>query len=77
MAATYAAPRYRIGALVCSGAFVLLNLFFLAGNAFHDRQSTIGVCIVDAILLTAAMMLYRRSRRLRPANPLAQYYRVD
>ena len=77
MAAMGSALQCRIGALVCGGAFVLLSYLLVAGYASHDRPTTLGICVVNAILLIVATKLYRRSRRLRPANPLCQHYQVN
>ena len=58
--------RCRIGALVCVGVFVVLNVVFVAEFASHERPSAVGICLVDAVLLILATTLYRRSRRLVP-----------
>jgi lipopolysaccharide export LptBFGC system permease protein LptF len=77
MAAMCSAHRLRIGALVCVGVFVVLNIFFVSGYASHERPPTVGICLVDAVLLIVATTLYRRSRRPRPADPLCQHYQVN
>jgi hypothetical protein len=77
MAAMCPALRCRTGALVCWGAFVVLNVFFVVGYNSHDRPSAIGICMLDAILLIAGTLLYRRGRRLTPASPLSKHYQVD
>ena len=77
MAAMCLATRCRIGAIVCWGVFVVLNIFFVVGLSPHDRPSAFGIFILDAILVISGTLLYRRSRRLRPANPLSRHYQAD
>jgi peptidoglycan/LPS O-acetylase OafA/YrhL len=77
MAAVWPASRFRIGALVCWGACVVLSIAFVAGVISPDRLSMPFVGILDAVLLLAGAMLYRRSRRLVSASPLCRDYRVE
>ena len=77
MTAMCSAIRCRIGALVCGCVFVVSNVFFFVGFSSHDRPSTLSILLLDAILLISGTLLYRRSRRLRPASPLSKHYQVD
>ncbi len=77
MAATCPASRWRIGALVCWSALVLSNAFFVMAISARDRPSAFGILMLDAILLLAGALLYRQSRRLRPASPLSKHYQID
>lgn len=69
--------RCRIGALLCGAALVVSIAVFVAAPVSHDHASALGICMLDAILLIAGMLLYRRSRRLTPANPLTRHYQVE
>jgi len=77
MAAMCPASRCKIGALVCWSVLVVSNAFLVVGYTARDRPSALGILMLDATLLIAGTLLFRQSRRMRPASPLSKHYQVD